>query len=39
MASHSQGSRSIVDRVWNYCNVLRTGGISCGDHLEQLKHG
>jgi type I restriction enzyme M protein len=24
-------SSSIVQRVWNYCNVLRDDGISCGD--------
>jgi HsdM N-terminal domain len=29
-------SSTIVQRVWNYCNVLRDDGISYGDYLEQL---
>lgn len=35
MESHS---RTIVDRVWNYCNVLRDDGVSYGDYLEQLTY-
>jgi len=31
-------SRTIVDRVWNYCNVLRDDGVSYGDYLEQLTY-
>ena len=27
---------TIVQRVWNYCNVLRDDGVSYGDYLEQL---
>jgi len=38
MANNSQISRSIVDRVWNYCNVLRDDGISYGDYVEQLTY-
>jgi type I restriction enzyme M protein len=29
-------STAIVQRLWNYCNVLRDDGISYGDYLEQL---
>ena len=28
----------IVQRVWNYCNVLRDDGMSYGDYLEQLTY-
>jgi type I restriction enzyme M protein len=31
----SQAS-SLVDRVWNYCTVLRDDGVSYSDYLEQL---
>jgi len=31
-------SSTIVQRVWNYCNVLRDDGISYGDYLEQLTY-
>src|SRR5215213_8481385 len=33
MANHSQ---QIVQRLWNYCNILRDDGLSYGDYLEQL---
>lgn len=29
---------TIVDRIWNYCNVLRDDGVSYGDYLEQLTY-
>ena len=29
---------SIVQRVWNYCHVLRDDGVSYGDYLEQLTY-
>ncbi len=29
-------SSSIVQRVWNYCSVLRDDGMSYGDYVEQL---
>jgi len=31
-------SAPIVQRVWNYCNVLRDDGVSYGDYLEQLTY-
>ena len=34
----STSSASIVQRVWNYCNVLRDDGMSYGDYLEQLTY-
>ena len=27
---------NIVQKLWNYCNVLRDGGMSYGDYVEQL---
>ncbi len=35
MANETAG---IVQRVWNYCHVLRDDGISYGDYLEQLTY-
>src|ERR1700682_4120940 len=26
----------LVQRLWNYCNILRDDGLSYGDYLEQL---
>ncbi len=26
---------TIVQRLWNYCNVLRDDGVSYGDYAEQ----
>jgi type I restriction enzyme M protein len=34
----SSDSSAIVQRVWNYCNVLRDEGISYGDYVEQLTY-
>jgi type I restriction enzyme M protein len=31
-------SATIVQRLWNYCNVLRDDGISYGDYVEQLTY-
>lgn len=31
-------SSTIVQRLWNYCNVLRDDGISYGDYVEQLTY-
>ena len=28
----------IVQRLWNYCNVLRDDGVSYGDYVEQLTY-
>ena len=30
------GSQQIVQKLWNYCNVLRDDGLSYGDYVEQL---
>jgi len=32
----SNESAGIVQRLWNYCNVLRDDGVSYGDYVEQL---
>lgn len=32
----SENTSSIVSKVWSFCNVLRDGGVSYGDYLEQL---
>jgi type I restriction enzyme M protein len=34
----SNESSTIVQRVWNYCNVLRDDGMSYGDYVEQLTY-
>jgi type I restriction enzyme M protein len=31
-------SATIVQRLWNYCNVLRDAGVSYGDYVEQLTY-
>ena len=31
-------SQQIVQKLWNYCNVLRDDGLSYGDYLEQLTY-
>ncbi len=31
-------SSTIVQRLWNYCNVLRDDGMSSGDYVEQLTY-
>jgi type I restriction enzyme M protein len=31
-------SSTIVQRIWNYCSVLRDDGMSYGDYLEQLTY-
>lgn len=31
-------SANIVQRLWNYCNVLRDDGVSYGDYVEQLTY-
>ena len=35
MNNHSQ---QIVQRLWNYCNLLRDDGMSYGDYVEQLTY-
>jgi type I restriction-modification system DNA methylase subunit len=29
---------TIVQKFWNYCNVLRDDGMSYGDYVEQLTY-
>ncbi len=31
-------SAAIVQKLWNYCNVLRDEGMSYGDYVEQLTY-
>lgn len=31
-------SRQLVQKLWNYCNVLRDDGMSYGDYVEQLTY-
>jgi len=28
----------VVEKLWNYCNVLRDNGMSYGDYVEQLTY-
>lgn len=35
MDNHSQ---QIVQKLWNYCNLLRDDGLSYGDYVEQLTY-
>jgi hypothetical protein len=32
------GSAAVVQKLWNYCNVLRDAGLSYGDYLERLNN-
>jgi type I restriction enzyme M protein len=32
------GSAAIVQKLWNYCNILRDDGLSYGDYVEQLTY-
>lgn len=32
------GSSAVVQKLWNYCNVLRDDGVSYGDYVEQLTY-
>ena len=34
--SSSNHSQQIVQKLWNYCNILRDDGLSYGDYVEQL---
>lgn len=31
-------SRALVQKLWNYCNLLRDDGLSYGDYVEQLTY-
>src|SRR5438094_1983059 len=35
MSNHAQ---QIVQKLWNYCNVLLDDGLSYGDYVEQLTY-
>src|SRR3954467_8928141 len=35
MSNHSS---QIVQKLWNYCNILRDDGLSYGDYVEQLTY-
>jgi hypothetical protein len=34
----SNESPQIVQRLWNFCDVLRDDGVSYGDYVEQLTY-
>lgn len=34
----AEKSHSIVQRLWNYCHVLRDDGVGYGDYVEQLTY-
>jgi len=34
----SNESSTIVQKLWNYCTVLRDDGVSYGDYVEQLTY-
>jgi len=38
MIKMANESSAIVQRIWNYCHVLRDEGVSYGDYLEQLTY-
>ncbi len=35
---HKMSSSAIVQKLWNYCNVLRDDGMSYGDYVEPLRY-
>ena len=34
----NQEARRLVDRLWNYCNVLRDDGVSASSYLACVFH-
>jgi len=32
----TEQSSQLVQKLWNYCNILRDDGLSYGDYFEQL---
>ena len=30
--------KALVDKLWNYCHILRDDGLSYGDYVEQLTY-
>ena len=35
----TMNTSTLVQKLWNYCNVLRDDGKSHGDNVEQLTYG
>ncbi len=35
---HKMSPSAIVQKLWNYCNVLRDDGMSYGDYVEPLTY-
>ena len=31
-------TNALVQKLWNYCNVLRDDGVSYGDYVKQLTY-
>src|ERR1700741_2273708 len=38
MPNETIKSEALVQRLWNYCNILRDDGLSYGDYVEQLTY-
>ncbi|MBI3157750.1 MAG: type I restriction-modification system subunit M N-terminal domain-containing protein [Burkholderiales bacterium] len=36
--SQALNASTLVQKLWNYCNVLRDDGMSYGDYVEQLTY-
>ncbi|HET7036093.1 MAG TPA: class I SAM-dependent DNA methyltransferase [Thermomicrobiaceae bacterium] len=36
MSTNGNHAQQVVQRLWNYCNILRDDGLSYGDYVEQL---
>src|SRR4051812_39553345 len=34
----NEHSKALVQKLWNYCNLLRDDGLSYGDYVEQLTY-
>lgn len=34
----SEHFRQLVQKLWNFCNLLRDDGLSYGDYVEQLTY-
>jgi type I restriction-modification system DNA methylase subunit len=34
--SQMSNPQQLVQKLWNYCNILRDDGLSYGDYVEQL---
>src|SRR3954449_6330660 len=38
MRAMDNHSRQLVQKLWNFCNLLRDDGLSYGDYVEQLTY-